>query len=57
MRQAGEARDLDIRAEALAWLAEELRWEQRLDCLRRPGRQPRAPEKRPRPATALRRAS
>ena len=57
MTQAGEPRTQDIRAEALAWLAEELEWERRLDALRRPGRQPRTPVRRPRPVESLRRAS
>ncbi len=57
MRQSPRPRSSHLRAEALAWLADELAGEARLDVLRRPRRQPRTPTRRPTPATTLARAS
>jgi hypothetical protein len=56
LTQSHHADAADQRAEALAWLREELAWETRLDRLRRPGRQPRPTTTRPRPLAELRRA-
>jgi hypothetical protein len=45
-----------LSTEATQWLAEQVRWEARLDQLRRPGGTTR-PTRRPRPVVTLRRAS
>lgn len=57
MTQPTDPRSERVRAEAIAWLAEELEWERRLDSLRRPGHRPRKPTRRPAPAVVLARAS
>ena len=57
MAQSHRTGSSDSRAEALAWLAEEIEWERRLDVLRRPGHRPRTPARRPTPAATLARAS
>ena len=57
MTAAPKAPTTEARAEALAWLAEELDWERRLDVLRRPRRQPHTPVRRSTTAATLARAS
>jgi len=57
MTAARKAPTTEARAEALAWLAEELDWERRLDVLRRPRRQPHTPVRRSTTAATLARAS
>jgi hypothetical protein len=56
MGERERRRNGQLASEAREWLEEQLRWEARLDQLRRPGGGAR-PRRRPRPAVALRRAS
>ena len=57
MTAARKAPTTEARAEALAWLTEELDWERRLDVLRRPGRQPRTAARRSTAPATFARAS